>query len=1263
MQTHRHITSSHIANWAKNNIEARSELPRLVRRLIHGITTPGSCDFPSGVDVSSPGFDGELLCKEETTWTPAGQSYWELSCNRNPTGKANSDHKKRTRPKSKPNPKPEDEANQSYDERTQQIDEVNRCESTLVIVTARKWTTKEEWLKAKRSENKWKAIWAFDAGDLEQWLEQCPAVALQFAEELGTSGPEIESLNQYWRIWSSQTSPAITSDAFHTSRENSLNRLIAELRKKLNSTQTEFCHIKADSVEEAVAFVCSALSAQPDLAAHSLVITDAAGWHYVEKNESLKIVIATQSEVAQRPTLRAGLVVVIPIATVESEQAFRGSANHQVGMDVIIERPDIDQFRNVLAALGVEESHRVAADMGRSWSIYRRCFARNDAIRKPAWMDKPQAAPLSTLCLLGAWLSDNEKDKEWVSVLAGRTYDAVEKDLRYLAQLSDSPVLAIGEVWKAKSPWELLDLFHNRMTQGELERFFSMAQQILSTPDPELELPDKDRWMAQVFSKICPESGVKTRPESGLLIRSMCETLVKFSTFNLYAAKVKRLVRELLDEADAMRWLSLYPVLQALAEAAPDEFINAIEKSLNQPDTPVTRLITETDSSSGTGRCWQATLLWALETLAGLPKYFHRVILILAQLAKVPYRGNWGNTPMASLVDIFRSWSPQTNTNTQQPISSLERLIVEEPSVAFDLLDRLLYEFYYRDSGGEHREIICAVAADGLITLSNNSLQRIIKLIEKHDLFDEQRIDKILFLMESYAESSVSDEDKETLRVDLRRKIHWYRNYGSKRSNTAAKEITTIEQIYQKLEPADLFSRHHWLFADGDINVPWREEYGNSKGENRIERERANSLKEIIAALGMAGVERLALCCGNPFWVGVTLAKLGVAETELVAWIVEKSGEFISVEPEAEIIRGLLFALEYSQSLKLVEAVIDVGKQQGWEAEKIAKVLALVPQNRGTWELLAAYGAEVENAYWSTIDPSFLLRNDADAQIFALERLLKLGRPRTALRLCGYDSVDKVDAVLLAEILEHILQGEEPEGDLFNVGDAIEHLEASQAIDKPRLIRLEFHFFPALRHGDEYHAQTLYEAIMSEPPLFVELLRIRYKPQDETEETEPEGITQASVDIVMDIFDSCQRQPGTRPDGSIDPAAFVQFIEATRQLALGANRLKMCDYTLGRILAYAPTDNEDGIWPFKPAREALDRSDCVDMREGLQNGVHNKHGINQNRKWADFYRQQAQALQQSCIYYLHMTMENLAHDFEEHERRDEVNNQFRREMY
>src|SRR5437899_1837122 len=246
-----HITATQIADWARTK-EAQGALPRLVRRLVLPTVTPTQAAFPSGDSTGLPGWDGELQSKQGSPWAPKGKSFWEFSCDAKVTTKANSD----------------------YDKRTNKTPKKIRSKATLVVVSARRWTRKTEWLKAKRRAKKWADVRAYDADDIEQWLEQTPAVALQFAEELGLTGPGVESVAKHWGDWSQQSYPAITSEALFIDRHNARDRFLTDLQQRLQAGQPGPYTIRAaDSVDEAAAFACAALLTNSQLSVASLVVT------------------------------------------------------------------------------------------------------------------------------------------------------------------------------------------------------------------------------------------------------------------------------------------------------------------------------------------------------------------------------------------------------------------------------------------------------------------------------------------------------------------------------------------------------------------------------------------------------------------------------------------------------------------------------------------------------------------------------------------------------------------------------------------------------------------------------------------------------------------------------------------------------------------------------------------------------------------------------------------------------------------------------
>jgi hypothetical protein len=1257
------VTARHIAEWAGGK-SAQAALPRYVRRLIHDAGNITQIAVPAGDSTSQPGWDGEITSEHGNAWVPKGKSFWEMSCEAQPASKANYDYNKRT------------------DESPEDI----RKASTLVVVTARKWIQKRKWLADKQAAADWKEVRVYDADDLEQWLEQTPAVKLRFGDEIGLTGHGVEDVERHWTHWAKQTDVAITPEAFFAGRESARDRFIAELRKRLEEQTKQPVTIRADSAEEASAFAVACLQSEPGICSKALVVTDPTGWRFVEQNPSLRVAVAARPEIAERPTQQAGLIVIIPYAT--GDMTSRENA-----ADIVLERPNIYEFEKALVSVGLDngDAKRLASSTGRSWSVLRRRRALNPSVRRPAWLDGRQVASLSTLCLLGAWSANRPADRAIVAELSKRNYEDIEQDLRHLALLDDAPIMEIGEVWRAKSPLELLDLFGDRITRDEIDRFFHIARRVLTSPDPMLELPDSERYAAQIYGKV--------RSESGLLIRSICDTLVKLSVRgpqipSLAATniemRVSAFVRDLLQHADGLRWLSLAAFLPDLAEATPEVFLKCIEISLAATDAPVTRLLTETSSSGSMGRCWHAGLLWALERLAWAPQRLTRISLLLARLSHTEIKGNWANSPKHTLVDLFRIWIPQTAARLERRISAIDELIKHEADVAFGLLDQLVTTGpdtaspsarpNWRDedaSAGrgvtnkEHDDMLFA-CADRLIACAKGHPRRVAKLLDKISIFDPHRLKATLALAEEFTNSETEDDDKETVRDALRKKIHWQRNYGSLRGAALESHLGRLERLYEKLAPKNIVVCHRWLFSESWPYLPTRTgDESHIRQSELIEAARLAAIEDIYKANGLDGIEALIKSCPNLGHIGVSLAKLDLPEALLHRWIVMKGEDFSENLPVLVPIRGILRVSTPDRARRIANAVLEEARQTQWRAEKIARFLMLTNNNRETWNIAANLGAEVENAYWKACVPSFWLREDEADFKYALRRLVAVRRPRTALQFCHLD-LEKIDPLLLADTLEGLLRNEEPDGPLpasHLIGEALDRLEKSGSLERTRLVNIEFGLILALGHDGERRAASLYAALMFDPKLFTELICLAHAPANREQE-ELETKTKNAAQIAWHVLRACRRQPGIQADGRIDQEEFVRFIDEARSLCKDADRLSPCDSRLGQILAHAPPDG-NGVWPIGPVRDMLNRPDVEEMRSGFAMGARNRRGVTsrrhdeggvQERNLAATYRAHAHALQDSH-FNVAAVLEQLALGYESDGLREDLQAKLRREGY
>ena len=184
------ITAEQIEAWA-DKVEGRALLPALLRRLV---TTTGTSlskvDFPAYDNAQRHGWDGQVETDAATPWTPSGVSGWEFGCDQNPKRKAEQD----------------------YSARVRGVAAAERKNMTFVFVTPRNWPGKEAWAKRKATDGHWKDVKAFDASDLEQWLEQSVPAQAWLAEKLGIKSDDVLSLSECWNRWATVTEPVLSKE-------------------------------------------------------------------------------------------------------------------------------------------------------------------------------------------------------------------------------------------------------------------------------------------------------------------------------------------------------------------------------------------------------------------------------------------------------------------------------------------------------------------------------------------------------------------------------------------------------------------------------------------------------------------------------------------------------------------------------------------------------------------------------------------------------------------------------------------------------------------------------------------------------------------------------------------------------------------------------------------------------------------------------------------------------------------------------------------
>jgi hypothetical protein len=76
-------------------------------------------------------------------------------------------------------------------------------------VTGRIWPEKLSWRDARKKHGRWADVRAYDAFDLELWMERVPSAHVRISEILGRETRDARTPDAWWTTWSRQTDPAL----------------------------------------------------------------------------------------------------------------------------------------------------------------------------------------------------------------------------------------------------------------------------------------------------------------------------------------------------------------------------------------------------------------------------------------------------------------------------------------------------------------------------------------------------------------------------------------------------------------------------------------------------------------------------------------------------------------------------------------------------------------------------------------------------------------------------------------------------------------------------------------------------------------------------------------------------------------------------------------------------------------------------------------------------------------------------------------------
>lgn len=1182
--------------WAER-LDARPMLPQIVRRLVHASAIGlRRVDFPAGEGIQDPGWDGIVEAERAGPFVPGGVSGWELGTGSDPRSKAGEDYEKRTRDPLGIDP----------------------GHSTFVFVTPRRWSGKQEWVRERLAEGKWRDVRAYDAGDLEQWLETLPAVHLWVSRLIGKQPHGVLDLEFWWSSWSRMTNPAMSTSLVLCGRDETAERVHGWL-----ADSSQYLTLAADSRDEALAVFAAAVQKLPDRdrerhLASIVVVEEVSAWRELSSaGHPLVLVPLVQDLERVGGAPPPGIRVLVPAGRSES-----------VDKDAeLVPRLDRSELARVFEAEGLDH-HRaweLAGLARRSLAAFRRKRGATSLDARPAWARADEGRCLVPALFLGAWDASRDGDRRAIGILCAEPCDAWLAALVRWPNESDPPLRRGGDQWYLASKEDAWTLLSGLVESRDLARFETVALDVLGELDPRFELPEGEQWMADAVGRVPSCSGPLRQEIADTLAFLGAQGQQPFAHAEGSGSMLaKRIVRKLLERAGAdwRAWASLAGLLPLLAEAAPDELCAALEEGLHGDD-PVLRKLFREQSSNPFDSSPHVGLLWALETLAWSPDHLSRAALVLAGLVSVDPGGTLANRPLASLRSIFLLWHPETSVDLDRRVQVLDDLRKKFPELTWRVLCRLVPESNegggmtakprWRDwvpegprrtSPRELRRGVIAIV-ERLLADVGESGERwgtFIELLPRMPDEQHQAVIRCLMCMDL---ESVSAQTRVIVWNGLRDLVGKHRSFPDAWWAMDAERVEQLAATYTRFEPTDVIERHAWLFGRDPKLVQGRASDWEAH-EAAVESARVEALRVLLEEDGIPQLIQLVHRIEDPGAAGRVLGKS--------ALVVAEEGELLR-EAACSGVRSLeTFVAEFvwgrtrNRGLAWVESKL-CGVARDWPAQK--RVLLLLPlrPEPQTWELLVGVGDELRDEYWRHVNPSQVL--DADLQ-HASEELLARDRPFAAASLWGFrtSAAGKPPPALALRILESAARGSAEHESLHQV---LEHalpellgaLYGAEEVEEPRIAALEWTFLPILVRS-KLKPRVLYRELARNPELFAEIIGFVYP----AEGGEPRETTQAELARTRhgdELLRAWRIVPGTNDEG-IDADALLVWVERARFALAASGRARRGDVKIGELLSGAP-EGLDAAWPHLAVRTVIEEVRSEDLERGIWIGVFKARGV------------------------------------------------------
>ena len=1168
------IDRKYFEQWA-DTAPSKAGMAELVTQLVmNTLPNDGSrYDIPIGSSIFCRGWDGYVDSISPHHFIPEGKSGWEFGAVSDFTGKANSD----------------------YGNRTEGIPDDEKKLTTFVFVTPYYWGKKDEWVTAKKKENKWKDIIVYDSNSLSQWIYQLPIVTEWFARKInlpidtGIVLPKIE-----WDEISIGPNNIVLTPRFYLAGRE---RIIEVVKTMIEGTP-RLQAFRASSREEAMAFILAAGQSLPEPTRSQFMGKTVI----VDSKESLRKL--------------AGIMNAINIVThLEDNSTVYAAAARNI---VLVALGPDDEFRQDVVDLPVSERHALVEELvsyGKTEPEANRIVYTNSCnltlIRKELgfplagakWIEKEKLNELLPALLLGRWNEKYDTDQNVFCALTGVEYNKYQLCLDQWLKQSVSPLTKTGTVWRLTSPLTMWTELSSQLDDS----FFQKVQDVFFT----VFMDGKQKY-------------------SDHLKKGLLQTLIIIA---LYGDRLKLPIgksqewvdanlRHLLHGASPEKWVEFSDYLPLVAEASPNVFIGELKIAIKE-QTPVITALFEEKNGFLFPQSHHTWLLWALEALAWHPSYLEDVTRILLKLTEMDPGGLLSNRPFNSLVDIYLPWKPHTSVDLHGRLEILDKCLNDGYPVMWKLLIAMLphpgavssgtYKLKWRDyefteEQGYDPYIVFKTTEWTVLRLIrwfDGEDQHLASLIGAMEPVDRPlRNQLIMWLPEAVRKVKGSaKESRKALRESL-----WYQNLtGIKdRYMLTDEEVKSVREAYDSLTPADLKERYAWLFDEYYPHLPDKTDgedediYVNGRQTGRLRKE---ACSDMIKQLGFDDVISLKDVVKEPQTLGTTLAYF--SNDELTA----KICRLLGTAGNTNFTRGYITSLEILQGENVIPSLYDLCVREGYTKDELTALLLCFEHNKRLWVFIESLDSDIQRKYWERIPAIFWGEYKEEVTLYKMYKMVAVGRGLDAMNNT-WIYAKEMPTHAIQDLLKNVLKsdcGLNAPINHHSLSVYIEQLHERKDTDRDLLFQLEWVFLPILRYDHRKDSLILLnERLLNDPNFVVELLSYLYiSDNEEQQEKEPTDAERQNAQRAFYLFNQWKMIPGEEENNTLNEEVLADWVKAVLQKASECGQYKHACSHLGQLFSYFPERTEEAVKLFAIIEPIEEKS----FYSSYNAGLFNKRGL------------------------------------------------------